>query len=633
MGSKKIKLLDNISDRKVFSQHLLKDMRALEKMLQEDKFEKGVQRIGAEQEICMIDKSMRPAPIVMEMLKNIRDDHFTTEYAKFNMEINLDPQPFTGKCFSKMKTQLTRFLKKAENAANKFESNVILAGILPTIRESDMRMENLTPEPRFEALNSIIHKMRGSNYEFSIRGIDELISRENPTVFGGSITSWQVHLQVDPQDIVEKFNWAQAIAGPSLCIGTNSPIFLGKRLWKETRMAIFQQSSDIRRKHAMKREKSARVEFGNNWVEGSITELFREDLARYSLLLGTEVEEDSLEALATGKVPQLTALTFQNGMVYRWNRACYGITDGKPHLRIENRLLPSGPSVEDEIANSAFWLGLMNGMPDSYKNISKKMEFDDAKTNFINAARMGLDVQFQWMKNSKPVTAQELLLKEMLPIARQGLANAKINKEEAAHYLGIIEERIKSRQTGSKWILDSYAQLNKNMKKDESILTLTEAMVVRQREGKPVHKWNLAQPDEAGSTAQKFSRIDQLMTTDLFTVQENDLIDLAASIMNWKKIGHIPVEDEKGKLVGLITKNSLLSYFVERIGDQVESHPVKDLMINNLVTVKPDTPIKNAVKMLMEKNITCLPVVEKGKLLGLVTEHDIVKIARNLFND
>lgn len=632
MGEKAVKLLDNLQERRDFSRHLVKDVRALEKMLKDEVFESGVRRIGAEQELCLIDKAYRVAPIVMQMLDDLDPDHFTTEYATFNLEINLDPLPFKGKCLSKMHKQLEKLIKQAADAAAKSGSQVALAGILPTLKKSDLRVENLTPQPRYEALNKLIHQLRGRQYEFSIRGIDELVTRDNPTVFGGSVTSMQIHLQVDQQDAAPLYNWAQAISGPVLSCCVNSPLFLGKRLWHETRIAIFQQASDIRRKHNLKRDVNPRVQFGNNWIEESVLEVFKEDFSRYTLMMGTDIEQDSLEALEKGEVPKLTALSFQNGMIYRWNRICYGITKGKPHLRIENRLLPAGPSVVDEIANSALWLGLMYGMPKKYRNINKKMDFDVAKGNLLAAARHGINVQMKWV-DGESVPADKLLLEELLPIARKGLQKAEVHKDDIDYYLGIIRDRVKSKQTGAEWMLDSYSKLIKESSNGEVMLAIMASMVKNQQGGKPVHEWPLADLASAGSVSRRYSRIDQLMRTDIVSVQEDDTVDLVANIMNWKDMGYIPVEDVTGKLQGLITKDSLLSFFAEHVGEGVDSLPVRDLMVNRLHTVPPETSIPDAVGLMAEKQVSCLPVVEQGRLLGLVTERDLITTSAQLFQE
>src|SRR5262249_24918575 len=149
-------------------------------------------------------------------------------------------------------------------------------------------------------------------------------------------TSFQVHYQVSAEEFVQLYNIAQAVTAPVLAAATNAPLLFGRRLWRETRIPLFQQAVDTRGASHHMRERSPRVSFGTRWVEQSVVELFQEDLARFRVLLGAALQEDSLVMLQKGQMPSLQALRIHNGTVYRWNRACFGFNDGKPHLRIEN---------------------------------------------------------------------------------------------------------------------------------------------------------------------------------------------------------------------------------------------------------------------------------------------------------
>ena len=199
-------------------------------------------------------------------------------------------------------------------------------------------------------------------------------------------------------EMVDKYNWAQAIAGPVLSISANSPLLLGRELWSETRIALFQQSVDLRNRSYLLREQKPRVSFGSNWIKDSVIELYQDDIVRYTPLLTTDFKEDAVAKLNRGEIPKLEAIGVHNGTIYRWNRLCYGQTNGIPHLRIENRYIPSGPSVKDEVANAMFWVGLMEGMPDKYKKLDKLIPFNEVKGNFVNAARTGINTFFNWFK-------------------------------------------------------------------------------------------------------------------------------------------------------------------------------------------------------------------------------------------
>lgn len=628
MGKTSDKLYSTKKQLTQFMHLLINDIKALEQMLNEDMFEKDVRRIGAEQELCLLDKFWRPAPMIMKVLDQIKDNHFTTEHSQYNLEINLDPLEFKGKCLSKLEKTLNGYLTKLEKAIKRLNGEFILVGILPTIRRTDLKIENLTPLRRYHLLGDIMRKLRGGPFEFRIEGVDELITQHDSIMFEGCNTSFQVHYQVSPDDFVNSYNWAMAISGPVLAAAANSPILLGKRLWHETRIALFQQSVDSRSSTYDLREKSSRITFGNTWVKKSIGEIFQEDIARYRVVIGKEIREDSLKLLDKGKVPPLEALQIHNSTVYKWNRACYGVTNGKPHLRIENRILPAGPTVKDEIANAAFWLGLMNGIPKKYKNVAHKMDFDVAKLNFLRAAQTGIETHFRWF-GGKVIAADKLILKELLPISRAGLEKAKISPDEIDHYLSVIEERVKTKKTGSKWILSSFANLCKQNDVYEACVAITAGIVRRQRSGIPVSQWALAEIDEAGDWVNRYWKVEQIMTTDLFTVQDEDSVYFAANIMNWKKLRYIPVEDEEGNLLGLLTQRTILEYYSANARTESKPASIKEIMIKDPLTVAPDSLSLDALMIMRKSGIGCLPVVKNNKLVGMLTEHNFMNFSEH----
>lgn len=628
MGEAQVALGNNKGEVRKFTQHLFKDIRALEIMIENGMIEEGVQRIGAEQELCIVDGSYRPNPIAAEVLSDLDDSHFTHELCKFNIEVNLDPQPFMGDSLSQMEGQLQGCLDKLEKNLKERNSDYIMTGILPTIRRSDLDLSNLTDIPRYHALNSTMTRMRGGPYEFRIEGRDELITKHDTLMFEGCNTSFQVHFQVGAKDFAKYYNWAQAITAPVLAASTNSPVLLGKRLWRETRIALFQQSADTRSQVETMREMQPRVLFGNSWVKESVMEIFKEDVARYRVLVTTDIDEDSMQALEEGKVPQLRALRLHNGTIYKWNRACYGIMEGKPHLRIENRIFPSGPSVLDEMANAALWLGLMNALPPQFEKLHTTFDFDEIKSNFLRAAKMGMGAMFRWVDN-KVYSSQDLILNELIPLAKQGLEKAGIRKKDITKYMAVIQERVETGISGSQWILDSYANMKDKGTKDEMFVAITAAMNKRQKSGKPVAKWPKAKIDEAGSWVNRYWRIDQIMSRDLYTVNQDDLIDLVPNIMGWRGIRHVPVENDKGELVGLLTMGRLLHHYTTLIpSDDGSSASVKDIMQSKLVTVTEETLTVDAIAMMRKHDIGCLLVVKnKNKLVGIVTERDFVNVA------
>ena len=383
MGTHKIQGEFQGEERRVFMRYLLRDLRAMEHILANGLLEEGVRRVGAEQEMFLLDRHNLAAPAALDVLKRVDDPHFTTELGLFNLEMNLDPLLFGGDCLSRMEEQLQGLLGKLRTSIADLDVKALLTGILPTIRKSDLGLENMVPLPRYQALNQAMSQMRGGAYEFYIKGLDEILVKHDSVMVEACNASFQVHFQVGASEFANLYNIAQVVAGPLLACATNSPLLFGRRLWAETRIALFQQAVDTRSVGHHLRESSPRVTFGNSWVKESVLELYKEDISRFRTLVGTGLDEDPFEALARGEAPQLKALRMHNGTVYRWNRACYGIMNGKPHLRIENRVMPSGPSVADEIANAAFWFGMVSGLAFKYEDITNVTEFEHAKMNFV----------------------------------------------------------------------------------------------------------------------------------------------------------------------------------------------------------------------------------------------------------
>ncbi len=633
MGDLNVTSVQSQQEMQQFMRYLLKDIQALDRMLKEEWFESDITRIGAEQEMCLVDKNWKPIHINMEALEAIGDPMFTSELANFNLEANLNPLEFTADAISQMHKELKETLNRAQEKVKPLGANILLSGILPTIRKSDVEINRITPLDRYAALMKALEELRGELFELRISGIDEVNLKQESAMLEACNTSFQVHLQVNPDDFAQKYNYAQALAGPTMAIAVNSPMLFGRRLWKETRIALFQQSIDIRTFTEHLRDRSPRVTFGSDWLKSSVMEIYQEDIARFKILLSTEVDEDVFKKLDEGVTPKLRALNIHNSTVYRWNRPCYGISpNGKPHLRIENRILPAGPSVPDAMANATFWLGLMNGMEDEYKDITKLLDFSDAKSNFFAAARFGLDTRLSWM-NGKKITPIQLIQEQLLPIARHGLEKAKIDKEGIDYYLGLIEERAKSGQTGSCWTLDSFSKLAKEgHTRDEISTALTASMYDHQYGGKPIHEWDLACVDRIETYQPSALLVEDFMLTDLITVQEDDIINLAANLMSWRRIRHIPVEDKEGKLVGLITSRIIMRYYSTRDlkGVTDELPTVKSIMNPKPSAISTDDRITTVMDIMENHEIGCLPVLKGGKLVGMITEAEFLSITRSL---
>jgi CBS domain-containing protein/gamma-glutamylcysteine synthetase len=633
MGDFKVKLASSEEELKKFTKNLLKDVQAFEKMLTDDWFETGVTKIGAEQEFCLVDKNYKPLPMNLDVLKKANMENLSPELAKFNLETNASPQTFKDSALSEMEKEIERDLNKIEKVAKDFDADIVLTGILPTIRKFDIERDQITPIDRYFALMDALREMRGEEFIINISGIDEINIKLNSGLIEAANTGFQVHLQVDPADFAKKYNIAQAIAGPVMAVSVNAPLLFGKRLWRETRIALFQQAIDTRVSEEHIRDRHPRVTFGTDWVKDSIMDIFKEDILRYRVLLGADFEEDSLEMVEKGITPKLKALTVHNSTIYRWNRPVYGISEnGKPHLRIEARLFPAGPSVLDEMANAAFWLGLMEGYADQIDDITKYIRFDQAKANFYGAARVGMTKQFTWFNNKK-YYAKDLILNELLPVARKGLELRGIKKKDIDRYLKVIEKRVKKEQTGSDWMLQVYNELEGKASKEEILTMITMSTINNRRKGKPVHEWKIPKLKELPHWHPSKLLVEEVMKTDVLSVQPDDIVEFVADMMNWAKLRYVPVEDCKGKFVGLVTARSLLRILRKLASDKtLKDLKVKDVMIKNPKTVNPDQKIEEAMKIMDINKLGSLPVVHNDKLIGMLTETEFFHLSRRLFD-
>src|SRR4051812_3976352 len=581
--------------RRRFMRAVLADLRALEQMLEASAFERGVVRIGAEQELFLVDRGYHPAPGALKILDRIDDPHFTTELGLFNLEANADPETLSGKGLLRMEQQLAILFAKAKKAAAALDMHAVLAGILPTIGNNDLGMHMIVPNPRYYSLSRAMGEARGEAFDFSIKGIDELVVRHDSVMVEACNASFQVHLQIpEPERFAHYYNLAQLLLAPVLAAGPNSPVLFGRRLWSETRIALFEQAVDIRTPGHHLRDSVPRVSFGSQWLKGSVADIFRENVVRFRALVGTEIDEHASAVFAKGRIPELKALRLHNGTIYRWNRPCYGISEnGKPHLRVELRVLPSGPTIADEVANAAFWLGLMMELSATVEDVAARIEFDDARVNLYAAARDGLGAHITWL-DGKQTLAQQLILDQLLPRAKAGLDRAGADPEDSARYLGIVDRRVRTGRNGARWMLQSLAEMKGRGSAGARLNALTAAMIARQNTDRVVSDWERARLDENESERVGHHKVSQYMSTDIFTVRPDDPVELVADLMGWERIRHVPVEDDKGRLVGLVSYRAVLRHLsgLHKFPPQPGggSSPVADIMKRELITVTPDTP-------------------------------------------
>jgi CBS domain-containing protein len=629
MGEQNVKPNIDESARQKFMKALLEEVQALENMLGKGMIETGKRRIGAEQEMFLINRAYQPALAALSILDDIDDERFTHELGLFNLEANLGVQETDRHCLRRMEAEAQEIYQLARQHAEAKNCQVALVGILPTLTRDHLGLDSMVPTPRYHALNDALRNLRGKDFEFTINGIDELTVKHDNVMLEACNTSFQVHLQVAPEEFARLYNIAQVVTGPLMAASVNSPILLGKRLWQESRIAVFEHSVDTRSDAHKARGLKPRVHFGDSWIKDSVVEIFKEDIARFRVILTTETEEDPLGMVERGEPPMLNALRLHNGTVYRWNRPCYGVHNGVAHLRIENRVIPAGPTVLDEIANAAFFFGMMAGMANTYTDIRDHILFSDVKTNFLAAARDGLRAQMNWF-GDQYLTAQQLILEQLLPMAREGLKDMGIDEEDSQRYLGVIEKRVSRRRTGARWMLESLGEMEKQGTPDQRMRCLVSSMVEQQSSGTPIHDWVLAKFCESLDWRESYRFVSQFMVTDLFTVAPTDIVDFAASLMDWRHVRHVPVEDDNGRLVGLVSHRALLRLVATGRLKGEGKVCVSEIMNTEPLTVSPDTQTVDAIRIMREKKVACLPVVKDGKLQGLVTEHDLIVVSSHL---
>jgi gamma-glutamyl:cysteine ligase YbdK (ATP-grasp superfamily) len=479
-------------DYRHFSHRLTENLEALRTLLQRPSFGVGPRTVGAELELFLVDSMGFPLPVNRQVLAQTVDPRVTLEIDRFNLECNLRPSPLAGRPFTALRAEFEDSLREVRRAAATQGARVVVTGILPTLREADLGSSAMTSQPRYRALSAAIRRRKHAPFHISIAGEDQLSLTWDDVTLEGANTSLQYHLRVAPAEFARMYNAAQLATAPVLAVSANSPLFLGRRLWDETRVALFRQAVDDRGEPQEGSFHShARVTFGHGWAREGALELFSEVVSLYPPLLPVVGPKSPLECLARGELPGLDELRLHQSTVWSWNRAIYDPKCGG-HLRIEFRALPAGPSVVDMVANGALLLGLTLGLADGMDALLPAMPFIHARGNFIRAAKQGMDAVLLWPSESppspEPVMVTELVL-ELLPVARRGLVEAGVDTDEADAMLGIIDARVKVRRTGARWQRQMLAKLEQQMPKADALAALLERYREHAESGAPVHEW------------------------------------------------------------------------------------------------------------------------------------------------
>lgn len=476
-----------------FSQRLASSLEALDQLLKRPEFGSGPHSIGAEMELSIIDQAGQACPINRAVLNQSVDEHVQLELDRFNLEYNLTPTLLAGRPFSNLQTQLEEALASLERRANRLGGRIVPIGILPTLKIQELDTSVMSDLPRYRALSAGLRRLKKGPFVVHITGCEPLTVTCPDVTLEGATTSFQIHLRVDPDQFASVYNAAQLATPVVLALGANSPIFLGHRLWDETRVALFKQSIDSRPTEEHDWHRPARVSFGFGWVRQGAYELFAEAVGLYPPLLPVLGNEDPLEILAKGQLPKLEELRLQQGTVWRWNRAIYDATD-QGHFRIEFRALPTGPTPIDMVASAAFLIGLTLGLSPQVNRLLPNFPFEYAHRNFYRAAQYGVDAALLWptaCAGGPREVGVCALAEEMLPIAEEGLAQAGVDQQEIQTLCGVIRQRIWTRMTGARWQLQALAQLDEQMNREAALSCMLEHYVSRSRSGFPVSEWSL----------------------------------------------------------------------------------------------------------------------------------------------
>lgn len=499
MGGNALSLAVTGRRRQQYRDKLQRCLDAVARMLREDAFSFDRQHMGLEIELCLVDDQQAPAMANGVVLEKINDPSFKTELSQHNVELNVPPRPLAGDEALDLEHELRTVLRQADAKAGDAGTSLVMIGTLPTLRPAHFHRRWISASGRYEMLNERILAARGEPLMLDMEGVALTASRHperlqtaNHTILPeAGCTSVQLHLQVRPGEFAAHWNAAQALAGVQVAVAANSPFLLGKALWHETRIPLFLQATDTRPAELRNQGVRPRVWFGERWIN-SIFDLFEENVRYFPALLPETTGQDPLAELDAGRTPALTELQLHNGTVWRWNRPVYDVVDGVPHLRVENRVLPAGPTVIDMLANAAFFYGAMRALTEQERPVWSQMSFHAAEENLHAGAKHGMDAQLYW-PGIGWVRPDELVLRQLLPLAHEGLRRGGVSQAARDRLLGVLEQRCLARRTGSTWQRETVLALQS---RGLDRLAALRGMLARYREhmfgDEPVHRWPAA---------------------------------------------------------------------------------------------------------------------------------------------
>ncbi len=458
-----------------FKKALKEETAILESWFKEKKFSPVSNRAGFELESWLVDEQLHPASINEEFLENLNSPLASPELASFNVELNSTPCDLTADVLTHMQHELDKTWRECKKTAKDLHSDIVMVGILPTLDNDVLHLANMSKMKRYRALNrEVLHHRKGKPLVFDINGVEHLKVTHRDVMMEAAATSFQIHLQVNLDNAVRLFNASIAITGPLLALSANSPYLFGKDLWDETRIPVFEQAVAVGGYDGAAFGPIRRVTFGDSYIRESLFECFKENLEHYPVLLPVDIDSND----------PLPHLRLHNGTIWRWNRPLIGFDDsGLPHMRIEQRVVPAGPTTQDAIANAAFYYGAVTALAALDEPIENQVPHSSTRDNFYAAARFGLRSSQRWT-NGEDINARDLILDKLLPLAYQGLTSLGITIEDSDKYLGIIHDRVKSGKNGAAW------QRSFVKKHGRDMTALTKAYIKNQNSGEPVHRWH-----------------------------------------------------------------------------------------------------------------------------------------------
>ncbi|MFE0178179.1 glutamate--cysteine ligase [Streptomyces sp. NPDC059002] len=502
MGEKVVAGTFDLTDRHLYRRKLRECLEGLGRLLEEERFDRPKNLMGMEIELNLAGPDGLPRMLNAQVLERIASRDFQTELGMFNLEVNIAPHRLGGRVLDQLAEELRTGLNYAQRKANELNAGIVMIGILPTLGRADLVSANLSDVDRYALLNDQIVAARGEHFALDIEGVERLTCTSTSIAPEAACTSVQLHLQVTPGRFADVWNAAQSVAAAQVAVGANAPFLFGRELWRESRPPLFLQSTDTRPPELQVQGVRPRTWFGERWITKPY-DLFEENLRYFPALLPLMDQEDPLGVIDAGGVPRLGELVLHNGTVYRWNRPVYGIADGVPHLRVENRVLPAGPTVTDVIANAAFYYGLVRALAEESRPVWSRLPFEAAERNFDSACRHGIDARLQWPRRGRlggtaELPAVQLVRDELLPLAAAGLDAWGVEPADRDLYLGVIEERCRRRVNGASWQTATYHRaLESGLSREAALASTTRRYSELMHAGEPVHTWPVGHPEPA----------------------------------------------------------------------------------------------------------------------------------------